>query len=185
VLIERVGDGPLQARLQAARTDAYDSADVALQSDRARTLMLDVVEWVAIGTWLSASENADVRETPARDFASDALARFRRKVKKGGRNLAKLGDEERHAVRKAAKKLRYATEFFTSLYDQKREKRRLKQFVSVLETLQDRLGVLNDQAGTVALLGNLGLADAPDAAPLIDRGPTREYWTPRRTITKP
>lgn len=171
VLIERADDGPLKARLQTARTDAYDNADAALRSDRARALMLDVVEWVAVGTWLSMDENADIREIPVRDFASDVLARFRRKVKKGGRNLAKLSDEERHAVRKAAKKLRYATGFFTSLYDQKREKRRRKQFVSALETLQDRLGVLNDQAGTVALLGTLGLADAPDAAPLIDRSP--------------
>ena len=74
-------------------------------------------------------------------------------------------------MRKAAKKLRYATEFFAGLYDQKREKRRHKRFVSALETLQDRLGVLNDHAGTPELLGRLGLAGEPDAAALVGKGP--------------
>lgn len=171
VLVERAGEGAMQARLQAARKDAYDNAVTALQSDRARMLLLDMVEWISLGQWLSLEENVDVREMPARDFAKGALARFRRKVKKGGRNLEKLDDEARHTVRKAAKKLRYASEFFAGLYDQKREKRRHKRFISALETLQDRLGELNDQAGTPGLLDKLGLAGEPDAAALVGKGP--------------
>lgn len=171
VLIERVGDGPIHARLQEARSHAYDVATAALESDRARTLLLNVVEWVAVGEWLSSDDNADTRDLPARDFADAALRRFRRKVKNGGRNLEKLGDDDRHTVRKAAKKLRYATEFFAALYDQKQEMKRHKRFVSALEVLQDRLGVLNDQAGTEDLLRQLGLTDEPEAAALIAKRP--------------
>lgn len=171
VLVERVGESTIQSHLQVARNDAYDNAAAALQSDRARLLLLGVVEWISLGPWLSLEQNVEMREMPARDFAEGALGRFRRKVKKGGRHLEKLGDEDRHTVRKAAKKLRYATEFFAGLYDQKREKRRHKRFVSALETLQDRLGVLNDQAGTRELLTSLGLANEPDAAALIGDGP--------------
>ncbi|HUD28246.1 MAG TPA: CHAD domain-containing protein [Novosphingobium sp.] len=173
VLIERADDGPLQARLHAARDAAYDNALAALGSDQARLLMLDLVEWIAIGEWTSRDADADIRDMPARDFADGALARFRRKVKKGGRNLEKLDDEDRHTVRKAAKKLRYATEFFAGLYDRKRERRRHKRFVSALETLQDRLGVLNDHAGTPDLLRELGLSGDPQAAAFLGKGPDK------------
>lgn len=171
VLVERAGEGTIHARLQVAGKDAYDNAAAALQSDRARMLLLDVVEWVSLGQWLSLEQNVDIREMPARDFAEGALRRSRRKVKKSGRNLEKLDDDARHSVRKAAKKLRYATEFFAGLYDQKREKRRHKRFVSALETLQDRLGVLNDHAGTPELLARLGLDGEPDASALVGKGP--------------
>jgi CHAD domain-containing protein len=171
VLVERAGEGTVHAHLQVAREDAYDNAAAALQSDRARMLLLDVVEWVSLGQWLSLEQNVDIREMPARDFAEGALRRSRRKVKKSGRNLEKLDDDARHSVRKAAKKLRYATEFFAGLYDQKREKRRHKRFVSALENLQDRVGVLNDHAGTPELLARLGLDGEPDASALVGKGP--------------
>lgn len=171
VLIGRVGEGPMLAHLLPAREEAYDNAAAALGSDRARALLLDLVEWVAIGEWLSAHDNADLRDMPARQFADGALRRFRRKVKKDGRHLDRLDDEARHTVRKDAKKLRYATEFFAGLYDGKREKRRHKRFVSALEALQDRLGLLNDQAGASEVLERLGLAGEPGAADLGGKGP--------------
>ncbi|WP_159981394.1 MULTISPECIES: CHAD domain-containing protein [unclassified Novosphingobium] len=170
VLIEQAGDSAIQPHLLPARTQAYDDAITALRSNRARALMLDIVEWIALGEWLSLEGNSDLRQMQSRSFADGALQRFRRKVKKDGRNLEKLEDEARHKVRKAAKKLRYATEFFAALYGEKREKRRLKRFVSALEALQDRLGLLNDRAGTPKLLASLALADQPGAADLIGKG---------------
>lgn len=116
VLLERAKPGVLHDSLHKARDEAYDLVDQALASTRARTLMLDLAQWTASGAWLAASENREVREQPARDFAGEALDRFRRKVKKGGRDLA-AEDEARHEVRKDAKKLRYAAEFFTALFD--------------------------------------------------------------------
>lgn len=168
VLIERAGKGALRKRLLSARGDAYQNAIAALQSDRARALMIDLAEWIAIGDWRSRRETKSIRKLPAREFATGALDRFRRKVKKGGRDLEDLDDEARHEVRKAAKKLRYATDFYTDLFARKRERRRHKRFTAALEELQDQLGALNDLATAPHVLARLGLADDPQAAALLE-----------------
>ncbi|PKP94682.1 MAG: inorganic triphosphatase [Alphaproteobacteria bacterium HGW-Alphaproteobacteria-16] len=167
VLVERVGDCPLRDRLSQARTEAYANAALVMRSDRARALMIDLAEWLVVGEWRSRPEGREIRDLPAREFAAKALDRFRRKVKKGGRELENLDDEARHEVRKAAKKLRYAAEFFAALYERKRERRRHKRFVSSLEALQDQLGALNDLATAPDVLRTLGLADDPKAAALL------------------
>lgn len=167
VLIERAGKGELRKRLLSARKDAYQNAIATLQSDRARGLMIDLAEWVAIGEWRSRREGRDTRKLPARDFAAGALDRFRRKVKKGGRDLEHLDDQARHEVRKAAKKLRYATDFYADLFGRKRERRRHKRFTAALQALQDQLGELNDLATAPRVLASLGLAEDPEAAVLL------------------
>ncbi|TCU58708.1 inorganic triphosphatase YgiF [Novosphingobium sp. PhB57] len=167
VLADQASEGPLLNRITTARDDAYLGAIAALDSRRARMLMLDLSEWLVIGDWLTDEDRRALRETTAREFAANALERFRRKVKKGGRRLEKLDDHARHEVRKTAKKLRYATDFFVALFPEKRERRRHKRFVSALEELQDRLGLLNDLVGAPELLDNLGLADAPEATHLL------------------
>lgn len=170
VLVDRADDGPLRTRLGQARGDAYASAAAVLRSDRARALMIDLAEWTAIGAWRARPEGEDLRALPAREFAGHALDRFRRKVKKGGRDLEDLDDDARHEVRKAAKKLRYAAGFFAALYERKRERRRHKRFVAALEALQDGLGALNDLATAPEVLRRLGLADDPHAASLLGAG---------------
>lgn len=170
VLIERADEGPLKARLLAERTTAYAGVIAALASDRARAIMIDLVEWISTGAWLSNAKGRDLRELPVREFAARTLDRLRRKAKKRGRDLEELSNEARHEVRKAAKKLRYATEFYASLYEGKRERRRHKRFLSALEGLQDKLGLLNDLTTTPALLRRLGLMDDPAAQALLGPG---------------
>jgi CHAD domain-containing protein len=62
-------------------------------------------------------------------------------------DLAKVsrryGDSQRGHT---TKKLRYAAEFFASLFAGKREMKSRKQFLPVLDRLQDALGDLNDIA---------------------------------------
>lgn len=132
--------------------------------------MLDLAQWTAGGDWLSATDTEVERRRLAREFAVAALDRFRRKVKKDGRDLAGANDHARHKLRKDAKKLRYASEFFTALFERKREKRRYKKFVAALEALQDRLGALNDLATAPAVLEKLGIANDPDASELLAGG---------------
>ena len=75
-----------------------------------------------------------------RDLAADEPDEKRRGI------LLRMAEaEERHAVRIAAKKLRYAAEFFASLFPRKRSRTYLK----TLAGLQDVLGQFND--GTIAL----------------------------------
>lgn len=173
VLLPRAPRGPLQDRIRAGREAAYDALAGTLASDRARALMLDLAEWVGGGDWLSDPDTRAMRDSDAQDFAAAALSRFRRKVKKGGRDLAHLEDEARHELRKDAKKLRYAADFFAPLFAGDRRKGR-RRFGAALADFQDHLGALNDLAAAPLVLGRLGLADMPGAADLadaVDRAP--------------
>ena len=88
----------------------------------------------------------DRGDLPIASFAADELTRRWRKVYKKGKALAQLDALSRHKLRIQAKKLRYALEFFASLFASKRAVKRRKQFLSALERLQDGLGDLNDIA---------------------------------------
>ncbi len=166
VLRTRCDAEALHARLEPAREAAYGRAEAALASRRARRLMLDLAEYLAIGPWLALPSGAEIRNLAAREFAASALDRFRRKVKKEGRDLAELSNEARHELRKDAKKLRYAAEFFAPLFGEKRRKRRAARFLDALEQLQDRMGALNDLVTAPELIERLGLTDDPEAAAL-------------------
>lgn len=167
VLIARAGNRSIRDRLLPARAQAYANAIAALQSDRARELMIDIVEWIEFGDWLARPDGESLRALPAPAFAAKALDHFRRRVKKRGRDLEALDEEARHEVRKAAKRLRYAADFFASLYEKKRERRRRKKFIATLTALQDALGALNDIASARDILHYLGLGEDPDASALL------------------
>ncbi|TBN42636.1 inorganic triphosphatase [Paracoccus subflavus] len=162
VLLVRSPDGALRDRLRTARAKAYDRMTTALLSGRTRGLMLDLAEWIAMGDWQSDPATADARGMSAHNFAAKALSRFRRKVKAGGRNLAALNDEARHDLRKDAKKLRYAADFFEPLFQDDHRKAH-KRFGAALSDFQDRMGALNDLAAAPLVLERLGLIDMPQA----------------------
>ena len=141
-IAKRLGgaDNAVRTRVIAERERAYDEAVVALEAPRFRGVMIDLLAWISDGEW----RDEKAAEQPLPVFAASALDRFRRKVKKGGRDLAKLDDEARHEVRIAGKKLRYAAEFFEALATGKKRGKRRDAFMSALETLQQNLGDLND-----------------------------------------
>jgi inorganic triphosphatase YgiF len=170
VLLKRAEPGPLYERIAAMREATYDAVCEILASARARRLLFDVTEWAATADWSGKVGGSHDGDAPARDFAAKALDRFRRKVKREGRNLADIDDEARHEARKSAKKLRYAAEFFQGLFERKNEKRRHKRFVKALEVLQDQLGALNDLATAPDVLKKLGVANDPGAADLLAHG---------------
>lgn len=166
VLIAGNEDSALAPTLTAARETAFRNAATALESERARALLLDFAAWLACGHWHGLPHTRESREQPLEDFAMAALDRLHRKVRKGGADLAGLDDEGRHTVRKDAKKLRYASEFFGALFD---GKRRLKRFLATLEALLDQLGTLNDAAAMPDVLARLGLAGAVRPPPRENR----------------
>lgn len=168
VLSERALPAVIRDRLETARRAAYARVDEVLASPRSRRLMLDLAQWIESGAWLAAADTREVRRQPARELAGAALDRFRRKVKKDGRHVAEVDDQARHKVRRDAKKLRYAADFFASLFEGKHARRRHTRFVVTLEALQDQLGALNDLATAPHLLSRLGLMDERDATTLFD-----------------
>jgi len=163
VLLERPSDTPLHLKLQLARRQAYAAAAVALASPRLRTLMFDLVEWITIGDWRT-SQADDAADLRLDNFAAEALERCRRRVKRRGRHWGKLDNEARHRLRIGAKKLRYAADFFGTLFPGAQALRRQEAFLKRLHALQDELGNLNDQVTGAALLAELGLLDTPTTA---------------------
>jgi CHAD domain-containing protein len=138
----------LSRELAERRDAAVTRAQSAVQSARFRTLTLDVAAWLQAGQWMTPQDDL-VRarcDLPIAIFAADELTRRWRKVRKKGRSLAKLDARSRHKLRIHAKKLRYAVEFFATLFANKRAVKRRKKFLSALERLQDGLGDLNDIA---------------------------------------
>nr|WP_249185693.1 CHAD domain-containing protein [Burkholderia ambifaria] len=137
-------------------------AAAAVGSVRYTRLALQLASWLSRKGWrpeMSDEQRAAIMQ-PAKPFAGDVLRRRHRKLIKRGKRLADLDDHRRHRARIAAKKVRYATEFFASLC----RKRAVRSYVDALTALQDDLGWRNDAVVADKLLKALP-DTSPDAAP--------------------
>jgi triphosphatase len=151
---------PSLSREIAERCDAARKrAQYAVESARFRALTLDIGAWLQAGQWTSPQDDLvrDRGDIPIEDFAAEQLARRWRKVRKKGKKLVRLDARRRHKFRIQAKKLRYAAEFFSSLYMSKRAAKRRERFLTALERLQDGLGDLNDIAVHEERISALGV----------------------------
>ena len=149
--------------LLAAQTQAYGRAGAAVDSARFRALAIDAAAWLEAGVWTTDKRLAKRRDRPAADFAAQALDKSRRRIRKDGRDLAVLSQQERHELRIRGKKLRYAVEDLGGLFPD--HPKRLARFVEATKLLQDSLGVLNDLAVREALAREVALScDDPEAA---------------------
>ena len=152
---------PLQrrrARLTGMQSLSRDLADrreaaiaralAAVCSKRFRELTLDVARWLEAGGWRAPpSRPARERwEEPIETVARAQLKRRRKKIRKRGRILEKLDAHARHKLRIEAKKLRYATEFYKTVFTGKKQEKRRAAFLSALKDMQDCFGDLNDIA---------------------------------------
>ena len=168
VLLHRFGSeagkdpagGALRKRLRAEREGAYARVLNTLNSQRLRTLMLELVAWIETGTWRHDNEMAAL-SLPR--FAATQLDKRWNRVRKRGKALARLDPERRHQLRIEVKKLRYAVEFFASLPKHGDAERGQRACLGSLELMQESLGELNDVESARDLLATLLGTDA-DAA---------------------
>ena len=93
-----------------------------------------------LALWPRTIEDGDKLSTPVAKFARSALKKRWRKVADSGERLDDLTVEQRHAMRKALKTLRYTAEFFASLYPE----HATRQFIKQVRSLQEVFGYLND-----------------------------------------
>jgi inorganic triphosphatase YgiF len=149
------GLAALQSELDAQRAGAFGRARKAVESARYRALVLDTLGWIEGGEWTASTDELITvrRRRNAADFAREELARRVRKAMRKADRLAKLDARQRHKLRSAAKKLRYAADFFATLFDGRKARRRLRRFQRQLKQLQDSLGALNDIAVHQKLAG--------------------------------
>jgi len=146
----------LRRHALARRDQAREAARAAVNSARYRALTAALRAWFGRAGWrgkMAAAETAALDRMVV-PFARRQLDRRCRRLRRQSKHLAALPPAERHAVRIAAKKLRYATEFFLPLFPAKPARR----YVKALAALQDVLGTLNDCATARRLLAELSAA---------------------------
>jgi triphosphatase len=138
---------------EAARSDGYARARAAIEEPAYTRYVLQLGRWIEAGGWRqgASQRGADWLDRPIVEFATYLLGRRQRKALKRGRQFEQLSPEERHRLRIALKKLRYATEFFEALYP----KKHTKPYLAALKDLQDGLGHLNDVAVAQRLIASL------------------------------
>ena len=157
-----VVEGPdatgIEALCAAARSVAQRERQAAAQAVatvRHARWQLGLMGWAcAIGDEVDGGELLT-------EFAPRVIESLRRKLIARGRRLRNGIAADFHRVRIAAKRLRYASEFFATLDPRHAAKRRLR----ALARLQDELGLLNDAAVADALLVQL-IAQQPQVAPV-------------------
>jgi triphosphatase len=130
------------------RTEAFVHAAEAVRSDRYRQLLIDVAAWIETGDWGLAGEEAarNIRGVAIEDYAAGQLAKWRKKILKKGKKFEELDAPQRHKLRIAVKKFRYASESVASVFSGKKAKRRWQAVQETVKQIQDCLGKLNDIA---------------------------------------
>jgi inorganic triphosphatase YgiF len=121
------------------RAEALEQARKAVNSPRCRALLVDVLEWIEAQHSRTNSTNSELGE-----FAAELLDRRIRKAQKDAGKLQAMTARERHKFRIRMKKIRYAAEFFESLFRSKRERKILARLSKHSKKIQDALGSLND-----------------------------------------
>jgi triphosphatase len=132
----------LRRSIGGHRSAARKAARDAVRSPRFQRMIL------SIGAFCAERREADAHPVEsAQMFAERLLAHRHAKLLERGAALEAGTPEERHAVRIAAKKLRYAAEFFSPPHPRKRNRAYLKS----LSRLQDALGHAQDAVTAVRL----------------------------------
>jgi CHAD domain-containing protein len=152
------GQAKLEALAQKKQAVAYTSVRAMLDSDRYKKFIAQYKSWIADEAWRKVKgANKKQLDQPVTQFASKILEQVFNKILTQGERLAQMSDEELHELRKACKKMRYATEFFTPLYDGAA----VSEFTGKFKAVQKLLGLINDVAVMPTLLNELvGDADA-------------------------
>ena len=164
VFVARFKKGKARRRLAHARCRAV------LSSGEFRAFFVEAQNW--------AREWSRVAEPRLVVFAAKALSRLHHKALKRARHIDWHDEEGRHAVRIAARRLRYACDFFSPCF------RDARRYVRGLADLQDLLGELNDIAVARRFKGPAGALDRRERALISELAPAwkafakrRRFWT--------
>jgi inorganic triphosphatase YgiF len=123
----------------------FHAAQGVVASNAWQRLWLELGRLLADTAW---QQNQAALALPLREFAAGLLQQRAAALKKRGKRLQQLDADGRHRLRIAAKKLRYAAEFFAARFPKRRE----RPYVQSLAAMQEVLGGLNDAATLLRLL---------------------------------
>ncbi|OHX12769.1 hypothetical protein BI347_04065 [Chromobacterium sphagni] len=138
---EAIGFDALRRALRLRADVCRREARAALDSARCAGLLSSLQAWLDE----KAEAEGDGRLLP---FAQQVLRGQRRRLCRLARGWKILNPEQRHDLRKEAKTLRYAAEFFASLYGDGE----VSRYLSRLQHVQQGLGEMNDGVAARRLL---------------------------------
>jgi CHAD domain-containing protein len=169
-----IGTDLLQQAASDAARRAHEQAAAAVGSARHTRLMLTLARWLHGAQWRESLTQRQRRRLSSRleNTARKLLFRARRKLRRRGKYLRVADADSRHRLRIAAKKARYAAEFFRSLHPC----RQLERYIDALAALQDELARRNDAATEDRLLQRL---QQPGDGAAVAAAFTRGYTTSR------
>jgi triphosphatase len=132
----------LAATLDRLRQKASDQVREAILSERFTAAILRLLRWFDTCEWRCEAATAEGSSlaSPIGGIASRVLDQRLQSVRRRSKKFGRLSPPQRHKLRIAAKKLRYTTELFDSLFDEDAT----AEFVKPLKRLQDDLGYAND-----------------------------------------
>lgn len=155
----------LKRRADSRRSRCRKTAQEAVASPRFTELALRLSAWIASPSWhpMASPEVSARLAEPATNFATQALRKRFKRVRKLASRIKQLSVEQRHELRIEVKKLRYTIAFFGRLFD----RTVVKPFSKQLGSLQDDLGYLNDVAVAEALTAEITLSARPQERTLL------------------
>ena len=145
------GLAQIRDRIAVQRAAANAASRAAIRSTRYQRMLLDIGASLVAMSYQASDARDAVEAIKLSDFARAALKHHRKQLIRRAQHLLELSPEERHRVRIIGKRLRYAAEFFSSLFPAKRS----KPYIQELANLQGILGVLNDAATTRTILSQV------------------------------
>ena len=158
----------LSAAVVRRRRVAYTEAVGAIRSPRYTAMMLRLLRWFDTCAWQAEESSEDLRQ-PIAILAARVLDRRLEMVKRRSIDFADQYPEQRHRLRIALKKLRYASEALAKLYDPEK----VRPFVRRLKQLQDDLGEISDVRVAHHIVAELS---GPDAAAIVEAGKRLVAW---------
>ena len=135
------GQKELLALIQARRAAAYDKVRSMLDSERYTVFKKGFSKWLNDESWLHEDIGRKKQKRLHSNivpFSRTVLDKLERKVLARGSQIDVNAQDEMHQLRIECKKLRYAAEFFSPIFNG------MVEFIAHMRSLQDLLGVMND-----------------------------------------
>jgi CHAD domain-containing protein len=157
--------------VKAKRAEGHKQAHAALQDHHCTDLLLRLAYWIDVelnssqGRSQKRNQIAATLATPAAKFAAQVIQDCHRKARKLGKKIRTIDPTKLHRLRILIKKLRYATDFFGSLWPH----RRTKKYLSALRDLQQALGTFHDTTVAMNLIASLAADGGADVKVGVER----------------
>ncbi len=117
-----------------------DVKEIVLSSRYSR-LLVKLAAWLYTDSWADQSgDKTYLLNTPIKNIADSVITKLEKKIEKLGMDRFNFDATQRHRLRIAVKKLRYALDYLSVLYP----KKRAQSYLQALQSLQEVLGKLND-----------------------------------------